>query len=78
VSATDTPETESLEELSPTATAKAEASITFEQAEEQAWNEIESYLRAMPPYELQDLVSDLLKALRYHIDGYPRPERTAG
>jgi restriction system protein len=58
-----TQEAETLEELSPEATAKAEASVTYEEAEEQAWNEIEAYLRAMRPYELQDLVSDLLKAL---------------
>jgi hypothetical protein len=37
-------EAESLEELSPADTATAEAKATFEQAEEQAWNEIEAYL----------------------------------
>jgi restriction system protein len=78
LSAADTPEAESLEELSPAATAKAEASVTFEQAEEQAWNEIEAYLRAMPPYELQDLVSDLLKALGYHIEWVSSPGKDGG
>ena len=78
LSTTDTQEVESLEELSPTATAKAAASVTFEQAEEQAWNEIEAYLRAMPPYELQDLVSDLLKALRYHIEWVAPPGKDGG
>jgi hypothetical protein len=29
----------------------------------------------MPPYEFQDLVSDLLKALGYHVAGCRRPER---
>ncbi len=29
-------------------------SITFEQAEEQAWSEIEQYLRAMNPYDLRN------------------------
>jgi|SRR5208337_87292 len=42
---------------------KAEASITYEKAGEQAWNEIETHLRAMPPYDMQDLVAGLLKAL---------------
>lgn len=41
--------------------------ITFEQAEERAWAEIEQYLRAMPPFDFQDLVADLLKAMGYHI-----------
>jgi restriction system protein len=71
-------EVESLEELSPAATAKAEAGITFEEAEQQAWNEIEAYLRAMPPYEFQDLVSDLLKALGYHIAWVSPPGKDGG
>ena len=41
--------------------------ITFEAAEEQAWTEIEQYLRKMPPYEFQELVADLLRAMGYHI-----------
>jgi restriction system protein len=77
-SATSTEDAESLEELSPGITATAEASVTFEQAEEQAWNEIETYLRAMPPYELQDLVSDLLKALGYHIAWVSPPGKDGG
>lgn len=43
------------------------ATITFEAAEEQAWAEIERFLESMEPYELQDLVADLLKAMGYHI-----------
>ena len=54
-------------ELSQAETASAEASVTFEQAEEQAWSEIEAHVRTMHPYEFQDLVADLLKALGYHI-----------
>jgi restriction system protein len=50
----------SLEELSQVETASAEARVTFEQAEEQAWNEIEAYVRTMAPYEFQDLVADLI------------------
>lgn len=78
LSAPETQEADSLEELSPTVTAKAEASVTFEQAEEQAWNEIDSYLRAMPPYELQDLVADLLKALGYHVEWVSPPGKDGG
>lgn len=43
------------------------AVITFEQAEEQAWNEIETYFQRMPPYDFQKLVAALLKAMGYHV-----------
>ena len=43
------------------------AVITLEQAEEMAWKEIEDYLAEMPPYDFQDLVGELLKAMGYHI-----------
>ncbi|MGA8694811.1 MAG: restriction endonuclease [Xanthobacteraceae bacterium] len=77
LSAASAQQVESLEELSPAATAKA-TGVTFEEAEEQAWNEIETYLRAMPPYELQDLVSDLLKGLGYHVEWVSPPGKDAG
>jgi restriction system protein len=35
-----------------TETPVANASVTFEEAEEQARNEIEKYIHVMPPYEL--------------------------
>ena len=53
-------------------------SVTFEEAEEQAWKEIEDYLRSMPPYEVQDLVADLLKALGYHIAWVSPPGKDGG
>jgi hypothetical protein len=43
------------------------ASITFEEAEEQAWSEIEQYLRGMNPFDFQHLVADLLRAMGYHV-----------
>lgn len=43
------------------------ATITFEQAEEQAWSEIERHLATMDPYNFQDLVAALLRAMGYHI-----------
>jgi len=58
--------------------ATAEASVTFEEAEEQAWKEIEDYLRAMPPYEVQDLVADLLKALGYYVAWISPPGKDGG
>lgn len=46
---------------------ESSATITLEQAEENAWNEIEAFLAEMPPYELQDLLASLLKAMGYHV-----------
>jgi len=41
--------------------------ITFEQAEEQAWTEIEQYLREMPPFDFQECAADLLRAMGYFV-----------
>ena len=75
---TTQPQAVSLEELSPAETAKAEASITYEQADELAWNEIENHLRAMPPFDMQDLVAGLLKALGYHVEWVSPPGKDGG
>jgi restriction system protein len=48
------------------ATPGKSAQITFEQAEEQAQGEIRAYLSAINPYDLQQLVADLLKAMGYY------------
>jgi restriction system protein len=44
-----------------------EAGSTFEEAEEAAWGEIRDYLATMPPYDFQNLVAALLKAMGYHV-----------
>lgn len=44
------------------------ATITFEEAEEQAWAEIATYLENIDPYDLQDLVAALLEAMGYHVN----------
>jgi restriction system protein len=54
------------------------ASITFEEAEEQAWFEIEQYLRAMKPYDFQDLVASLLRAMSYHVSWIAPPGKDGG
>lgn len=43
------------------------AAVTLEEALESAWGEIELFLGNMNPYEFQDLVGALLRALGYHI-----------
>lgn len=52
--------------------------ITFEEAEETAWNEIQSYLLAMPPYDFQELVGALLRAMGYHVAWISPPGKDAG
>lgn len=54
------------------------ASVTFEEAEEQAWTEISYYLRAMNPYDFQDLVADLLRAMSYHVTWVSPPGKDGG
>lgn len=41
--------------------------ITFEQAEEQAWDEVEKFLKTMNPYDFQELVADLLRGMGYFV-----------
>ena len=54
------------------------AGITFEQAEEQAWGEIEAHVAAMDPYEVQKLVADLLKAMGYYPSWVAPPGKDGG
>jgi restriction system protein len=54
------------------------ASITYEQADEQAWSEIERYLQAMPPYDFQALVASLLRAMGYHVGWDAPPGKDGG
>lgn len=61
----------------PDTSAKA-VSVTFDEAEEQAWAEISTYLRAMNPYEFQDLVADLLRAMSYHVSWVSPPGKDGG
>jgi len=42
-------------------------SITLEEADETARREIREYLAKMPPYDVQDLVAALLRAMGYHV-----------
>ena len=58
--------------------AHAAVAITFEQAEEQAWSEIEAYLRNMPPFEFQELVAALLRGMGYHVAWIAPPGKDGG
>jgi restriction system protein len=52
---------------------KAAEASTFEEAEETAWEEIEQYVQAINPYDLQKLVAALLRAMGYHVSWIAPP-----
>ncbi|HQR66224.1 MAG TPA: restriction endonuclease [Thermoanaerobaculia bacterium] len=54
------------------------ASITYEEADEQAWREIEQFLRSMNPYDFQKLVASLLRAMGYHVSWVAPPGPDGG
>ena len=56
----------------------ASAAVTLERAQEDAWSEIERYLRAMPPYQFQELVASLLRAMGYHVAWVAPPGKDGG
>lgn len=54
------------------------ATVTFEEAEEQAWAEIERHLRGMNPFDFQHLVADLLQAMGYYVAWVSPPGKDGG
>jgi len=72
------PEGDSDVENDETPVAKRDANITFEEAEEQAWNEISSYLASIDPYDLQELIGALLEAMNYHVAWIAPPGKDGG
>ncbi len=71
------PATEDAEEPEDGSSAKT-ATITFEEATESAWNEIEQFLTGMTPYDFQDLVGALFRGLGYHIAWTAPPGKDGG
>jgi restriction system protein len=55
-----------------------EISLTLEEAEEKAWEEIKKFLQNIQPYEFQELVADLLRAMDYHVSWVSPPGRDRG
>jgi restriction system protein len=45
----------------------------IEEAEEEAWSQIEKYLQTMNPYDFQNLVAALLRAMGYHVSWIAPP-----
>jgi restriction system protein len=52
--------------------------VTFEQAEEQAWSEIQRFLGSMNPYDFQELVASLLRAMGYYVSWVAPPGKDGG
>lgn len=55
-----------------------EASGTFEEAEERAWDEIWKFLEKIPPYDFQDMVAGLLQAMGYYVSWVAPPGKDGG
>lgn len=55
----------------------ASTATTYEEAEENAWAEIERHIQVMNPYDLQKLVAALLRAMGYYVswNAPPGPDR---
>jgi restriction system protein len=66
------------EEIEATDEKADKAVITFEEAEEKAWGQVQDYLQAMNPYEFQELVADLLRAMGYHVSWVSPPGKDKG
>ncbi len=51
---------------------------TFEEAEEEAWQAVEKFLNQMNPYDFQELVAGLLRAMGYHVAWVAPPGKDGG
>ena len=52
--------------------------FSVEEAKETAWEQVRAYLAAMPPYDFQELVAGLLKAMGYHVNWVSPPGADGG
>jgi restriction system protein len=53
-------------------------SVTFEEAEDQARTEVQDYLSKINPYEFQDLIASLIKAMGYYVSWNAPPGKDGG
>ena len=54
------------------------AASTLEEAEENAWTEIQGHMSEMPPYDFQNLVAALLRAMGYFVSWVAPPGKDGG
>ncbi len=59
-------------------TVEQTSTISYDQAEEQAWNDIERFLKGMNPYEFQELVANLLEGMGYYVSWISPPGKDGG
>lgn len=57
---------------------RSTVAVTVEEAEELAWEQIQQFLQGMNPYDFQDLVADLLRAMGYHVSWIAPPGKDRG
>jgi restriction system protein len=72
------PDAEDVEQLAGSdEDAPETATSAWEEAEETAWTEISQYLSGINPYEFQELVAALLRAMGYYVnyDSPPGPDQ---
>lgn len=55
-----------------------DSTLTFEKAEELAWQEIWEYLEKINPYDFQDMVGALLEAMGYYVSWISPPGKDGG
>jgi restriction system protein len=53
-------------------------SVTVEMALDHAWTEISTFLHATDPFEFQEMVADLLRAMGYHVSWISPPGKDDG
>lgn len=58
--------------------APSEAALGLEEAQDTAWEEIRRHLSSMPPYDFQELVGALLRAMGYHVAWIAPPGADGG
>jgi len=61
-----------------TGVSEGKAAITYEEAEEKAREQVQAYLKLMNPYDFQELVADLLRAMGYHVSWIAPPGKDRG
>ncbi len=52
--------------------------ITFEEVQDNAWSQIEQFLKTSDPFEFQHIVADLLRGMGYHVAWVSPPGKDGG
>lgn len=69
---TDDAQTEEIVEVEPP------PAVTLEEAEDAAFDQVRAHVEAIPPYEFQELVAALLRAMGYHVSWVAPPGKDGG